>query len=587
MSDQLQELFSAPLFLDPVHFVEKARTIDGEKFEISNNGRNYLIDFYRYLCVGVLKEKKPVVVVKGRQVEMTEAALNVSLYFMYNYKFFNVLHAFPTDKQVSVFSKERLQGALRFSVEGMLEKAKADHKNASDTVSAVEFRNHNFYYLRSAWAEADSLRGLSVDALMRDEFQDWTDAAIANTQQSTARSKYAVEFSFGTPKSAGSPFEKLWDFSDKRYFHSRCISCKKLFMINMDNFIHELIVKCNMCGVEQTKAQANAGGKWIPTRTVGKEGRIGYHISQLIHPEMTKEQITRSKQEYTDSKFKNEVLGEFFTGGALPLDKASVIARCCQPYADETFQSMIVPPSETYMGVDWGSRNDTKDKGAYTVVTIISRDGVYGKYKVERTLRLTDTNHMVQVAKIKELIKLYNCISVVADQGYGHVQIQMLQQEYGYKIKSCYYHPQYKAKLGYNNETGLLTVDRDAFLEEIIDIINKGRLIIPWKNGVEIEWFIEHLCNTELKTVMRTGNVYRKYDKNNQTEPNDGLHALNYAYIASVFHSGHNEFGRSPVTSKYQQDISRSFLLAGNGTAPRNMTPMQNITRNNYRHMRY
>ena len=583
-TNKLAELFSTPLDMDPVYFVQNYRTIDNEPFVIENNGRDYLKEFYRYLCIGSIRDKKPVVVVKGRQVEMTEAALNVSLYFLYNYKFFNVLHAFPTDKQVSRYSKERLQGAIRFSKDGKLRNSLADHKNASNTVSTVEFKNHNFYYMYSAWAEANSLRGISVDALMRDEFQDWQDDAIANTDASTAMSKYAVEFSFGTPKAAGQPFDRLWELSDQRYFHPRCVVCKQAFMVTLDNFIHADIIKCTNrnCGHEQTKTEANRDGIWIPTKSVGKEGRVGFHISQLIHPTIQKERVTRNQVEYSDAKFKNEVLGEFYMGGTLPLEKRDVIHRCCEPYKELMFPSMIVSPAQTYMGVDWGGRSDGHDKGAYTVVTIISKAG--DKYKLEKTIRIMEADYIKQVAKVKELIRLYNSVSVVADIGYGQVQCQMLQNEYGYMVKSCYYAPNLKSKISYNEEMGMVSVDRNAYLEEIIDIIHKGSIIMPWAQPKELEWFIEHLCNTEIKLSNRTGNVYRSFEKLNKKDPNDGLHSLNYAYIASVMHLGSNEYGSNRTLAKYQQAIEGSVLLANFNGRPAGRAPsIPVMSRDNYR----
>jgi len=588
MIKNIGSLFTAPLSIDPVYFVENWRTIDGEPFRITNNGRDYLVDFYRSLCISALKDKKPVVVVKGRQVEATEAALNVALYFLCNYKFFNVLHAFPTETQVSRFSKERLQGAIRFSKPlvpgdpGQIEQCLADHRNASNTVSTVEFRNHNFYYMYSAWAEADSLRGISVDALMRDEFQDWSPSAIANTEASTSQSKYAVEFSFGTPKSANSPFEDIWKNSDQRYFHSRCVSCSKLFQITMDNFLYHDIVKCTQCGKEQTKTDANRGGAWVPTKSVGKEGRVGYHISQLIHPAIPRERITRQQDEWSDSKFKNEVLGEFFTGGTLPLNPADVKARCCEPYRLLDFPGIVSAPRETFIGIDWGSRSENKDTGAYTVATILEKVGE--KYQLVRAEKLMQNEYVARVARIRELITLYNCIAGVADIGFGQVECQMLQAEYGPMIKSAYYAPNAKEKMSYNEKNWMLTIDRNAWIEELIDIINRGQLVIPFRRPAEIEWLVDHMCNTEIRVAHRTGNVFKSYEKVNAAEPNDGLHSLNYAYIASVVHLGHNVLGRSPMTSKLQGAVKGGVLLGNfNGkpwSPPRG--GVQQITRSDY-----
>lgn len=580
-------LFQTPMDLDPVHFIQKYRTVLGDPFIIEGKGRDYLRDFYRYACIGMIKDQKRVVVVKGRQVEMTEAALNIGLYFLCNYKFFRVLHAFPRNAQVSRFSKERLQGALRDSTldenkRPALQKFLADHGSSSNTVSAVEFKNSNFYYMYSAWAEADALRGISADALLRDEFQDWSDDAIANTDSSLSVSKYKVEFSFGTPKQAGMPFQTLWELSDQRYFHTKCSGCGNYFVITLDNFVHGNLVQCPKCHKENDKRQSNVNGKWIPTRRVPREGRVGYHISQLLHPNITREEITRKQVEYSEARFKNEVMGEFFTGSTLPMNEREIIQRCCEPYKDLSMPSMIVPPNETYMGIDWGGRNDINDKGAFTVATVISKKGDH--YQIERVERITYPDYGKQVQYISDLIKLYNCRSVVADIGAGQVQCQMLQNEYGDRVKSCYYATNLKAKMSYKDDIWMLSVDRDAFIEEIIDIINKGRLIIPWKDPKRVDWLIRHLCNTEIQVSTRTGNFRRKFEKLNKSKPNDGLHSLNYAYIASVVHLGENALGRSPVTAQYQQALPKMLTANFNGRpggrGPFNSLPI--IGRHNY-----
>jgi hypothetical protein len=550
--------------LDPMYFIESYRTIDGNPFRIRGTGREYLIDFYRYLCVGILRDKKPVVVVKGRQVEMTEAALNVAMYFLNNYKYFNVLHAFPTKEQCGVFSKERVQGAIRDSVNKKFVNQLADHKNAVNTVSAIEFKNSDYYYIRSAWAEADSIRGLSVDALLRDEFQDWSESAIGNADMTIARSPYQIKFSFGTPKAAGTKFEKLWELSDQRYFHPKCISCGEYFMITLDNFLEKTLIQCPKCKTVQSKQQANAKGKWIPTRQAIKEGSVGFHISQLIHPEISREQIARQQAESGGGPtFKNEVLGEFFTGGSLPLSPAEVIERCCEPNKDIWFPGIILPPKETFMGIDWGSRSDVNDKGAFTVLTIISKER--DQYKLEYAKKVTHSEYGKQVQYIKDMIKLYNCVNVVADIGAGQMQCQMLQQEYGDRVKSCYYAYNLRLKIDYNEKIWMYTVDRDAFLEEIIDIINKGQISMPWQHPEELEWLIEHVCNTQINATTYSGNVRRKYEKVNRSKPNDGLHSLNYAYIASYTHLGEGGVGRSAQSSLAQTSTPLSISTNFNG----------------------
>jgi len=547
--------------VDPVRFIEKYRTIRGRNFKIVGEGRDYLVDFYRYTCIGALKDRKPTVVCKGRQVEMTEAALNIALYYLCNYKFFTTLHSFPRDSQVSRFSTQRLQGALRDSAldennTPMLTNFLADHKNSRNTVSGVEFKFSNYYYMYSAWGEADALRGISADLLCRDEFQDWSSSAIDNTDACLSASPYKIEFSFGTPKSAGTPFEDLWEHSDQRYFHTRCVGCNHLFVITLDNFLYGMTIQCPKCKKEQDKRVSNQNGVWVSAKDSRNCMRTGFHISQLMSPMMTREEITRKQLEFSPMKFKNEVLGEFFSGSSAPLDPRKVIQTCCEPYADEDFLHQVLPPKQTFMGIDWGGRTDLNDKGAYTVVTIISKDR--DRYRVEFAKRITYNDYLKQVTYIKELIRMYNCSSVVADIGAGAIQCQMLQTEFKDLVKSCYYSANLKNKYIYNPENWMISVDRDAFLEEVVDIINRSNIEIPWKNNKDKQWFIDQICNTEIGISEKTGNVRRKYQKIEKKKPNDALHSLNYAYIASIAQLGENAIG-SPTAAQYGVSMPQSI----------------------------
>jgi len=377
--------------------------------------------------------------------------------------------------------------------------------------------------------------------LSRDEFQDWTEDAIANTNSCLDASNYKIDFSFGTPKLAGSKFDQLWISSDQRYFHLKCPGCSHYFTINLENFKHGFMVECPKCKKLSDKRIIMKDGKWIPTRF--NTERVGFHVSQLLSPRITREQIALRQSEYSEARFKNEVLGEFYSGAGKPLEEAEVVARCAEPYKKLSLSKMVSPPKQTFMGLDWGGRNDQKDKGAYTVMTIISKDQSSGRYLLETSERLVNPDMEKQVAYISDMIRLYNCTSVVADYGFGQYQCQKLQKAYQNRVKSCFYSTNIKNKLKYDTDTWMLSVDRNAFLEDIIEIIKRGNLMIPYSDPDKVNWFIKQICNTELRYTERTGNMTRSYEKFEHDKPNDSLHSLNYAYIASYVQLGEGGLG--------------------------------------------
>ena len=579
------------LNLDPVHFIENNRTVKGKAFKILGTGREYLIDIYNYACIGAIKEHKGMIICKGRQVEATETALNISLYYMKNYQHFTVLHAFPRKEQVSRYSRGRLQTAVKDSLpdpheppghnrKGALAKLLSDEKNAADTVSEVAFKNRNTYYMYSAWGDADALRGIAADMISRDEFQDWSEDAVSNTSSCLDHSDYKIEFSFGTPKSAGSKFEQLWLTSDQRYYHPKCLSCGHYFKITLENLKYGFMVECPKCKHVQDKRLAISKGKWIPTVDTKRCYRIGFHISQLLSPNITKEQILQRQADYSDAKFKNEVLGEFYSGAGIPLEYAEVVAKCAEPYKNIDFSHTVLAPKETFMGLDWGGRSNIKDKGAYTVVTILSKDSNNRRYNLEFAERILNPDLEKQVIYIADLIRLYNSSSIVADWGFGQFQVQKLQKLMQNKVKSCFYSTNIKNKLKYDEQTWMLSIDRNSWLEELIDVVKRGQLAIPWKRPDKVEWFIKQICNTELRYTEKTGNISRSYEKLDNSQPNDAFHSLNYAYIAAAVHLGSSTFGNSIPTSSFGLGLPKPITMSFAGRRQfAQHQAMPNITR--------
>jgi hypothetical protein len=65
----LEKIKDKLLDFDPVHFVEKYLTIDGDKFHLQKGGWKPFSDIYRYVGIKAIeKDGKPVVIVAGRQV---------------------------------------------------------------------------------------------------------------------------------------------------------------------------------------------------------------------------------------------------------------------------------------------------------------------------------------------------------------------------------------------------------------------------------------------------------------------------------------------------------------------------------------
>lgn len=535
---------------DPMNFVENFRTVKGEPFKIIDTGRDYLEGVYHYICWESWKPGgKPVVVVKGRQVEFTETMLNICLYFLYHFHNINILYAFPAGNQVRIFSSDRFDGAIRTSQNGSLKNLFLH--GGKQNVHHKQFKTNSQIFLHSAWGQADSLRSIMCDVLVKDEIQDWTTAGIQNTRQALTQSKYKIDLSLGTPKSEGTHYHKIWEESDKRHFHVCCTNCSEFFRITLELLKTGTIVECPNCKKLQEKKHAVKKGKWVP---LGKNPDsclyTGFHLSQLLHPNITTEQILREKKTISEVKFKNEILGEFTGSLTRPLSPQDIVEMVEQEgwnNPEWAYPLTLRYPEETVMGIDWGGHSEDKPSGSFNAVVIV-KPLSYAKYQIVYSEKVMYADYKKQIEQITNLAYRYNTQQIVADQGYGHVQIQMLREEFGEKVVACTYMSQLKTPYRYDPELRAVSVDKDYALEELYKEIHDKQWIIPLMGevsfasapdeaeGDQYEWLIHHICNIEIVDVTRGGNVRKSFQKTKR--PCDGLHALNYTRMALII-KGH------------------------------------------------
>ena len=75
--------------------------------------------------------------------------------------------------------------------------------------------------------------------------------------------------------------------------------------------------------------------------------------------------------------------------------------------------------------------------------------------------------------------------------------------------------------------------NKDLLIEELFDLLRKGKIRFPWKSYEHIEWLIDHCTSMESKIRVSGGQPLKTFVKG--SSPNDGLMALMYAYMAYKF----------------------------------------------------
>jgi DNA-directed RNA polymerase subunit RPC12/RpoP len=416
-----------------------------------------------------------------------------------------------------------------------------------------------------------------------DEVQDTSETAIANTRKILTTSPIKAEIYLGTPNLVNSSFDnQLWEKSSQQFYHYRCVKCDKIFLLSPYNWEEVwkegLIVECTHCKALQSKIEAGRGGEWIPLQTdSSKIINVGFHFSQILHPTITKEYVQMERERNPEMQFNNEVLGLFFAGLERPLSFAEIIEKCAVPYSHLSLKSIVVPPEETYMGIDWGGGSAKRERksgdagDAFTVVVIISWVEKEKKYRIEFAHIFENVSNTVQLERISEWIRQYNCKEVIADIGFGHMQVEQLQEEWGNKVKGCYYSA-VKGKYNYNHERMMVTADRSSTLEETLTEIKEGRWIFPYSNPSSVEWLAQHCSNVVIENRAVQG-VIRKHFSKPYGKPNDGLMAANYARIGHQFHitSGFS-ISTNPQGRRFPKSLATPGFSISRGTHSNNMS---------------
>lgn len=576
--------------IDPVDFVENNLTIKGKSFKLKNCGRDYLHEIYRYIAFEAVKEDGvPIIVVKGRQVEMSTTATCIGLYFMASGMFDHTtgLHAFPLIKTASRYSAKAFDTMVEESVDKSIKKKKAGAKvtSSGDIVkdhsvlnqmwnqTQKDFKATNTLYIEGAGADGDRLRGTQVDFLLYDEFQDWTRDAFEVTRESLSHSLFGpagtgLEMYFGTPKEAGSEFHERWLQSDQRYYHLGCPECGEYQKLTLDNFIKGFEVECVSCKAHFDKRIGVALGKWIPHKPENTHKIRGYHVSQLLVPTITREAIDRKLEENSPRVNANEVFGEFYSGAIDDISLAKVIDWTMHnPDSKELIFPMIIDGYKTIMGIDWGGRvsgEEDPGEGSYTVVTILSKT-FEGKYKLEYAEKVEFDKLDDLTKRITLLARKYNCQSIFADHGYGKDRIDRLREEFGDKVKAVYTGgTNLKKGYSYNDEIAMVTIDKHYALEEMFNFMQQYNFIFPGKHEEKIDWLWDHICGVEIYSVEQSGMIRKRFKKKRSTQPIDGLMSLLYSYVGMRYEqtNGFTSYS-SNFKSKGKRNMPKPILSGG------------------------
>lgn len=484
------------------------------------------------------------------------------------YPNFHCLYVAPTGNQVSVFSTDKLDGAIKGS-ELICEHYVTSRQKAQ--ISYKEFSNNSKIYLRSCYRTPDSSRGISSDLCCFDELQDLISEHIPVLEQCMSHSlaKYDgltknvkhlpihlfnSKIYAGTPKTKEGVMEKYWDKMEQREWMIRCMHCGRSKgrwnYIDIKNIGTKQLI-CRYCG----KPIWYEDGDWVRTKEAFAPGLgVAYRLPQIVLPWVNNRQradnwkinVINPRTIYTTEKYYNEILALPYSAGKHPITE-QMLRVCCnnrgEPYdmvePEKASSSKVVKGADVITaGIDWG-KGDTCRGTSYSVLTI-------GMYKYGRFHTLyqkkyagSESEATYQIKDMLHKIRLFKCDFVIADTGDGRTSNAIMVKELGVrKFAEAYEHGTIKQKIQWCKDTGKYIFNRTQVMTDYIMTLKRQQSILyKWEQFREFSddytgIFTEYSEQTRLT----------KYD---HIVPDDTFHSWMYAQLAAYIKVGkYNNFLR-------------------------------------------
>ncbi len=481
------------------------------------------------------------------------------------YHNYHNLYVAPTGNQVSVFSTDKLDGALRGS--DIIQTHFLD-THTKDQVSYKEFTNGSKIYLRSAFHTADSIRGITSDAVVIDEVQDIISDHIPVIEQCMSHSMakhemlresmpdlpshlFNCRIYAGTPKTVENTMEKYWDQSTQNEWIILCTHCNKHNYINEYN-IGDTCLICNKCG----KPIYYENGNWV---SMNSNGFIdGYRLPQIVlnwinnrnNPDAWKVNVINTRKIYPTEKYFNEVLAFPYANAKHPLN-INDMRIVCKDFSmmseSDSASHPMISGYQTFAGIDWG-KGDTASGTSYSVLTICAKikKRFTNIFMKRYTGRMSDP--LLQIEDMLKWIARFNCLLTIADTGDGRVANAMMVDKLGAsRFAELYEHGTIRKKIHWDGKKGHYIMNRTRVMTDIMMEIKRDQ--VDFFKFSQFEEFCSDFTGIYAEYSEQTR--LTKYD---HIVPDDSFHSYMFARIAMSIISG--EYGRYLSTSQDWDDDS-------------------------------
>jgi hypothetical protein len=243
---------------------------------------------------------------------------------------FKSMYVVPHNKQLETYCNKMRE--IEHAMEGFINKRTSDLRK---NLAYKEFRNGSTIEMVYVLTSASPVRGKSADELLFDEAQDFDPDLEIEVTQIQAASPMPVTIFAGTSLTTETMLEKKWSESSQGLWVTRCDACRHENVPLPDQGVLDMIQRdgpaCIKCGRPIDVRQ----GRFIHSHSnLVAEGRLGFHVPQIILPSVVNNPVRWAKihemklKQGGNRKFLQEFLGIAVEEGERELTKKNLMDIC-------------------------------------------------------------------------------------------------------------------------------------------------------------------------------------------------------------------------------------------------------------------
>ncbi len=479
---------------------------------------------------------------KGAQLGVTEINVLKSMHGLIFSRYpQGVLYLFPTNLDVSDFSKGRFQTLIRDNP-----KEVGVFVSDTDAVSIKRVQKA-MLYLRGARAtskiegikkSSSQLKSVPADRLVFDEVDEMDPTMVDLAKERLSHSEIKEEAYLSTPSIPDYGIDKLYQESDQRIWTIRCEHCGTETCLELE--FPECLMEtaqgvkrvCKKCKKEIFPKD----GRWIAQHPERSKDLVGWWISQLNSVFVDPAAILKAFNDPPNGNITevyNSKLGMAYVAAENRLSISDIYACCGQ----DVMATKATGPCA--MGVDVG-------KLIYVVVGIKTRESLLELIYFARVSSFND---------VHDIARRFNVECAVVDLEPEMRKAREFQAAEDYDVFLCDYQDRIVSGTQWDEENRMVKVNRTEICDTTHELFTKpGALILP-RRCDEVDRFAQQARNIAkvLEEDPETGSREYRYRKLGEDH---FRHTLNYCYLASTkIRVAESFYNRRPKEMKSEIDF--------------------------------